>query len=212
MRWLVLAMLAAGPAAADDGANARALFEQGVELYKTQKYEPAAQALAQSYKLDARPDVLFALAQAERMSGRCADAIVHYRALLVATTDLAIAKAVQNNLGLCGEPETAAGGPAPAAAAPIERVVVQQAPARRLPMIAIAAGGLAIGIGGGLYLAASASRDSADSAFTLGDYNRLHDRADHEALAGLWLHTPKRATEVAITHGHASMLTVVTRW
>src|SRR5262245_55447430 len=102
MRLAALAiMLAAATAHADDKANARALFQQGVDLYKAKKYDDAIAALAKSYQLNAQLDTLYTLAQAERLGGRCPDALVHYNQILEQTPDTSLAAAVQNNIGLC---------------------------------------------------------------------------------------------------------------
>jgi hypothetical protein len=223
---LVVVVLGAGVARADDTANARALFEQGVQLYKAQKYDEAAATLAHSYELERKPDVLFALAQAERMSGRCPDAVAHYKALLAETNDLATAKAVQNNLGLCEAQRSPELGTPPEPPSKPETAAAPHG-VSRLPALLVATGGLALGIGGGLLVSARGNRDAAGRAFTLEDNARLNDRADTQQTIGvvaagagvalaavgaiLWVRG-KRAT-VAISHSSsATVMAFASRW
>lgn len=189
---LIAAAALAGDARAD--GRARDLYKRGIDEYKAQKYEQAAATLGQSYELDPKPEALFALAQAERLAGRCADARGHYKKLLDATTELATAKAVQSNLELCGpDPaEVAARRPEPApVAAPspprtITRTVVREVRrSDKLASLLLASGMLGLGAGGGLYLAARDSRRDADRAATLDDHDRLYDRAGTERIAAL---------------------------
>jgi tetratricopeptide (TPR) repeat protein len=187
---LIAAAVPAGDAIAD--TRARELYKRGIEEYKAQKYEAAVATLKESYDLDPKPDALFALAQAERLGGRCPEARAHYKKLLEATTEIATAKAVQSNLDLCGpepekpaprrEPEKpAAPPPTPT---PITKTVVREVRHTDKPATLLLAGGmLGLGAGGGLFLASRNSRDDADRALTLDDHNRLLDRADLQRIA-----------------------------
>src|SRR5262249_27547686 len=149
--------------------------------------------LKESYELDPKPDALFALAQAERLAGRCPDAIPHYKKLLEATTELATARAVQSNLELCPEPEKPAPPPAPVsvAAPPPPPKIITKTVMRdvrhtdKLATVLFAGGMLGLGAGGGLFLASTNSRDAAARALTLDDNARLHDRADTQRIAAL---------------------------
>src|SRR5690606_38392201 len=106
--------------------RARELYRRGIDEYKAKKYAEAAATLKASYELEPKPDALFALAQAERLAGRCPEARAHYRQLLEATTELATAKAVQSNLDLCEpEPAPAPARPPPAAPAPPPRTITK---------------------------------------------------------------------------------------
>jgi tetratricopeptide (TPR) repeat protein len=186
---LIAATLIVRSAAAD--TKARELYKRGIDEYKAQKYSEAVATLKQSYELDPRPDALFALAQAERLGGRCPEAIDHYKKLLESTTDLPTAKAVQSNLELC-RPEPEKPPPPPPKAAPeppppsrtVTRTVVREVRhTDKLATLLFAGGMLGLGAGGGLYLASTGNRDSADRALTLDDHDRLLDRADTQRLA-----------------------------
>ena len=188
---LIAATLIVGSAAANP--KARGLYKRGIDEYKAQKYAEAATTLKSSYDLDPKPDALFALAQAERLGGRCPEALVHYKKLLESTTDLPTAKAVQSNLELCGPPpekpvapEAAPPPPPPPPPPPrtITRTVVREVRRTdKLATLLFAGGVLGLGAGGGLFLASTSSRDDAARAATLDDHGRLNDRADTQRIA-----------------------------
>jgi tetratricopeptide (TPR) repeat protein len=181
-------------AAAD--TTARGLFKQGIEDYKAQKYDVAAATLKQSYELDPKPDVLFALAQAERLGGHCPEAVAHYKKLLESVSDLPTAKVIQNSLALCpqaaaekpkpaepaSQPETRAPRPSP----PITKTVVREV--RHTDVLAtmlVAGGMLGLGAGGGLFLASRNSQDAADHARTLDDHERFTKQTATERMASM---------------------------
>jgi tetratricopeptide (TPR) repeat protein len=182
---LSAAALLGGDALAD--SRARELYKRGIEEYKAQQYEDAVATLKESYELEPRPDALFALAQAERLGGRCTEARVHYKKLLDSTSDPATTKAVQSNLDLCGpepdkparpaEPEKRPVG-TPGAPQKPRTVVREVRHADKLATLLLAGGMLGVGAGGGLFLAAKNSREDADRAATLDDHVRLSDRSN----------------------------------
>ena len=185
MRALVIVMLLASAAVADDKVNARALQQQGIDLYKAKKYDDAIAALAKSYQLDPQYDTLFALAQAERLGGHCPDAIPHYNQILEQTSDPVLAQAVQNNKGLCvtgndrkKDPECAdwSSGSVAVAAAPPKRPIV--------PIALFAGSGIFAGAAIGLFVAAGHSQDAAKAAIDYGEYDRLTKRAGLERGLG----------------------------
>jgi tetratricopeptide (TPR) repeat protein len=182
------------PGASDDEL-ARMLFKKGIEEYKAKKYEVAAQTLAKSYELAPKPDSLFALAQAERLAGKCDLARPHYKRLLEVTTDLSTSKAVQANLELCAlppEPETQDGdkpvevvpvGPPPD---PPKPTVITQVVTRTehkgnwLATTAFVGGGFAIGTSLALFLISRSTAEDSDNALTLDASNQLYDRSKTE--------------------------------
>src|SRR5262245_44629365 len=72
----VLAM--AAPAAAGPPDRAETLFNRGVEDMEARHFESACPAIEESYRLDPRPGVLFALAECEAQRGRIATAVARY--------------------------------------------------------------------------------------------------------------------------------------
>jgi tetratricopeptide (TPR) repeat protein len=183
---LIVAVLSAGEAEANP--KARELYKRGVEEYKARKYDAAIATLKESYALDPKPDALFALAQAERLGGRCPEARKHYKELLEETTEMATAKAVQSNLDLCGpEPEkparpVEAEKPAPPPQIVTKTVVREVRRSGKVASVLLAGGTLGLGAGGALFLASRNSRNDADRALTLDDHDRLVERADRERL------------------------------
>jgi hypothetical protein len=176
-------LIAIGALHADSAAE---LFKRGIDAYKASKWDEAAALLDKSYVLEGKPETLFALAQAERLGGHCDKAIGHYKKLLEQTTELAQAKLVQNNVGLCEatlkpepthEPQPV-GEPEPKV---ITKTVVREV--RHVDPLTTSMFALgALGIGGavGLAVMSSESRDDAKTARTLDDANRLQDRADRD--------------------------------
>src|SRR6266540_6496126 len=62
--------------------EAKARFGRGLDYYKMKEYEAAIAEFEAAYAIDPRNEILFAQAQAERLSGDCASAVVLYRHFL----------------------------------------------------------------------------------------------------------------------------------
>jgi tetratricopeptide (TPR) repeat protein len=167
-------------------------YKKAIEAYKAGKYDEAANLLEKAYKVEPKPEILFALAQAERLGGHCDKALVHYKQLLTQTTELATAKAVQNNLVLCP------GGEAPKTEPKSDpksepRIDVVQGQTKTvvvrksdpLAIGLLAGGALSGGFAIGMLLRSSSTRDDAATARTLDDANELHDRADRDRLVAI---------------------------
>jgi len=185
MRILIVALLLlAAPAGADDKTNARALQQQGIDLYKAKKYDDAIAALAKSYQLDAQFDTLYALAQAERLGGHCPEAIPHYTKILEQTSDPVLAAAVQNNMGLCVTGADRDKKQECAATQPAAPVVATKPPSNKLGISLLAGGSLFAGAAIGMFVAASNSQDAAGTAPTYDDYDRYTGRAGLERGLG----------------------------
>jgi tetratricopeptide (TPR) repeat protein len=181
---IVLGVVLANPARlrADNAANARTLFKQGIEEYKAKKYGEASITLLKSYELDPKPDTLFALAQAERFDNRCSDAIEHYKKLLEQVTDLPTAKAVQSNMDLCPQEKKVE------KCEPVEKIVERnrlrtktvtrtQRRTHKLATGLFAGGALSIGGSVTLFMLSRSSRTDSDRATSLEESNRLYDNS-----------------------------------
>ena len=189
-RLAVLAVIvvasATNVASADTKTLARDLFNLGIDEYKAKQYDAAAASLAKSHALDPRPDALYALAQSERLAGRCKDAIPHYETLLLDAKDEKSQTKIKENIEICKQIE--AGKPVPEEKAQDARSVERDAPTIEyrtvvrtersrdvLSIVLFAGGGVAISGGVALYLVARSQRNDADNATTLEDYNDKYD-------------------------------------
>jgi tetratricopeptide (TPR) repeat protein len=193
---LALQLISIGAATSVSAQPAPELVKKGIEAYKAGRYEEAAQLLEAAYAEDPKPETLFALAQSERLSGKCDKAIPHYKALIAMTTDIAAAKAVQSNLSLCPEPEPVAPPPPapveepkpeppPPPPPPPPKTIVREVPRRDPLALALVGGGaFGMGISIGLLLRSSSARDDASHARTLDDATALYDRADRDRVIG----------------------------
>ena len=188
-------VLAARPALADDD------LKHGLALYKEGKYAEAVAVLAKAYAADPKPEVLFPLAQAERLSGDCKSAALHYKKILEQVGDLNVAKLVRQNLELCEPPKPEQPAqpapppvcetkpaepppPAPPPPPPPAKVVVRDVNhTDQLAVISAGGGALALGVATGLYFAMSSTKDAAGQANSLAAHNELSDRADSERTA-----------------------------
>jgi tetratricopeptide (TPR) repeat protein len=164
-------------------------LKKGIDLYKAGKYAEAIPHLEKAHKLDGKPETLFSLAQAQRLSGDCNAAAANYHKVIEQISDMNVGKLVQQNLSLC-EPD-APKQPEPKAkeeprdepqdaAKPevVERTVVRDVGHTDKLAAALFGGGmLAVGAAGGLYIAASNNADAADRAKSIEDHDLLADRA-----------------------------------
>jgi tetratricopeptide (TPR) repeat protein len=156
------------------------LQKQGIDAYKAGDYAKAAALLERAYKADPKPETLFALAQAERLGGKCDKAIPHYNKLLEKTTELNQAKLIQNNVGLC---EASLDKKPDEPAKPVTRTVVREVrKSDRVATAMLGGGMLAIGSSVGLFLAASGAASDASAARTLDDHDRFLDRATRDRV------------------------------
>jgi len=173
-------------ASADNKTLSRDLFNLGIDEYKEKQYEAATLSLSKSYALDPKPDALYALAQSERLAGKCKEAIVHYEKLLEGTKEEKSQKKIKENIEICKQIE--AGKPAPVEkkedaksverdAPTIEyRTVVRTERSRDVLSIALfAGGGVAISGSVAMYLVARNQRSEADNATSLEEYNDKYD-------------------------------------
>jgi tetratricopeptide (TPR) repeat protein len=128
--WLALVIAPApthGQPGAADVAAAERLLDDGLGHYDRGEYALAIEALVESHRLDPRPEVLFAVAQAARLGGDCALAADYYERFLATDPAPHQAEAATMHLSACraalAEADTApepAGEPA-AVLAPAER-------------------------------------------------------------------------------------------
>jgi tetratricopeptide (TPR) repeat protein len=207
---MTLALISAGAttARADDGpaapggiaARVDTHLQRGIEFFAEKQYELAIVEFRAGYALDPRADFLFALAQAERLSGDCPTAVVYYQRFLETGPDPGQAEAARVNARRCeralesgpgGRPdettdraldgaEAAGAMEVPAVSAPI---VARDDEGRsgwyRDPLGGALIGGSAVGLGVGIafLVATSSAETAAASATTYDDYLSDLDRA-----------------------------------
>jgi tetratricopeptide (TPR) repeat protein len=112
---LAAALAAARPAAGQPADAAQRHFERGEALYVQGRYDEAIEELTHAYELSRAPELLFNIAQAHRMAGRCREAVIGYETYLRRAPRgrrAADARALLAELGPCAD------APASAAASP----------------------------------------------------------------------------------------------
>ena len=179
-------------------------LQRGVEFYAEKQYELAIVEFRAGYAIDPRPDFLFALAQAERLSGDCPTAMVYYQRFLDTGPSANQAEAARVNMRRCkralesgpgGIPPRSttaaldqakgAAGPAPPAMPGASRpgTVSRRAPARRSwyrdPLgVSLLAGSVAgLGLSVGFWVAKGSAEAAAADAPDHETYLESLDRA-----------------------------------
>src|SRR5258708_28070188 len=103
----VLAFALAGRAYAQPSApqpltpEARARLDAGLRDFQNHAYDAAIAEFREGYRLQPHPDFLYALAQAERMSGDCAGAVQAYRQFLQTDPPANEAEIAKYNIARC---------------------------------------------------------------------------------------------------------------
>jgi tetratricopeptide (TPR) repeat protein len=194
MRTLIVLLLLswarlAVAAPADD------LRASGLRAYAVGRYDQAIEAFQQAYQLDPTPDLLYALAQAQRMKGDCRAAAVSYRAYLRTGPSERSAAPARQNLERC-EQELAK--PAPPTKPTVEVVappppVEPAVPPRRWQSDRAAA--VLMGLGGAALVAGAVSwgvgEAGAQSLAAASSYDQFATRAadadayDRERIGGI---------------------------
>jgi len=213
IRLILAVTLVASVARADGGG--KELYERGVAAYQRHDYEAAVQAFHDAYEVDPRPEILFAWAQAERLGGDCAHAVIHYRKFLDGHPPAVQAKAAQAPLERCERVLATAppAAPAPEAAvepapAPPAVVLTEKPPPPPKPSRHFYEDGLGdVLVGAGIAAAAAggvllATAGSPDDARTYDDFQMRRDTALSHQRWGL----------VAIGAGAALFVGGVTHW
>lgn len=174
---VVLIALVPEVARADLQPAAQAKLDIGLQHYKAGEYESAIVQLEAAYEIDPDPGLLFTWAQAERLAGKCGEAVPRYRKFIASKpSDEAIALA-ENGISLC----EATGAKPPPATCTVEKPL----PWYKNPAGgAVVAGVVGIGVGIGFFVASSGNRDRADGATTSGEFERYLDTATTQRRLG----------------------------
>jgi tetratricopeptide (TPR) repeat protein len=180
---LVLSTAATASAQKSDRPAATAALKRAKAHFDLQEYALAEQELKEAYRIDPKPEILYAIAQAQRLGGACDRAITTYKNFLRARPGPEQAKQAEDNIARCeadlkatppeqpppeptsppepAEPASPVVEPVPAAPPPPE------APATGVPWTrnwighVLLVGGLGLAAGG-TYLALDADRTIRD--------------------------------------------------
>jgi hypothetical protein len=170
-------------------AQAQAHFDKALAAYSAANYHAASVEFELAYNLDARRELLFAWAQAERLAGNCDRAVVLYRRFLDQGPSPEEAAKAGRQIERC-RPAAAARPDAAAAALPASSVTTDSEPRsahwysdRWADALVVA--GLVAGIAGGAFIGLASSDDAAaGSASQYGAFRQLAEDADRHRLIG----------------------------
>lgn len=185
-------------------------LQRGIEFYAQKQYELALVEFRAGFALDPRPDFLFAMAQAERLSGDCPTAVVYYQRFLETHPDPNQAEAARVNLRRCNRAlESGPGGrprestpaaldEAEQASAPPEPIQVPAAALTSGPRRdespwyrdiaggAMAGGGVAaLGVSIGFWVAKGSAEKAASESTNYFDYVDANQRASRDRTVSL---------------------------
>jgi hypothetical protein len=175
------------------GSAAADHFRRGLAAYKERSYARAADEFRAGYALDPHPDFLFPWAQAERLAGRCRQALPLYHKVLA--TGLPPAEE-ENTLRLIERCDAelarrARAGEARRAVPAAPAIAAPPRPARRPPWyhdvwtdVLLGAGLAAAGLGAGFLASSRSANRAARAADTLDEFARDSGRARDRRLAG----------------------------
>ncbi|HEY2745246.1 MAG TPA: hypothetical protein VGL86_11505 [Polyangia bacterium] len=194
------------------------LLERGLRSYAVGRYDEAIAAFSRGYELEARPDFLYALGQAQRMKGDCRAAVASYRAYLRTSPPERGAAPARQNLARCEEelahepPPSPA--PSPAAIAPPvvapPPAMPPSPPARRARDDRAAA--VLAGVGGAAVVAGAVLWGVGESgARSLADASTYDEYAAHGADADAFARE-RTAGIVTLAVGGALVVGAVARW
>jgi hypothetical protein len=218
----LLSILYAHAALADESpaAKGREHYRKAISEYGAKEYEAAIADFRDAYAYDPRPEVLYAWAQAERLSGDCPSAIVLYKRFLDGGAIGAQADAARANQEKCEqalatrpvEEEQPAPKPKPAPIVVVAAPAVKRAPKTRRAHVAwwkdplgdglVAGGAVALAIGLGYLSAADDAQSAAAHASTYDQY------AAEIAAAG----SHRTVGAVSLSIGAAIVAGGVVRW
>jgi tetratricopeptide (TPR) repeat protein len=211
---LVVAALFAAVAA--HASPASDLLERGLRSYAVGRYDEAIAAFQRGYELEARPDFLYALGQAQRMKGDCRDAVASYRAYLRTSPPERGAAPARQNLERCEHELANAPPPSPTVVEPPPAVVPPppamppSSPPRRARDDRAAA--VLAGVGGAAVVAGAALWGVGESgARSLADATTYDQYAAHGADAGAF-GRERTAGIVTLAVGGALVTVAVARW
>lgn len=111
------ALFAPATALAGKKEDAKAHIARATRAHKEARYDDARAELETAYRLDPRPELLYAIGQVDAKLGHCDEAIVYYRRFAATQSDPQVARIVDQAITAC-TPAPAAPGSATASAEP----------------------------------------------------------------------------------------------
>jgi hypothetical protein len=189
--------------------EAQALYDRALKGFETRDYEAAVRDLEAAFALDPRRELLFAEAQAKRLSGDCRGAVVLYQRFLTTKPPALQVDATQIALARCAQ--ELASKPAVVIVTPPPPAPPKPAPARwsrdPLGLSLGGAGVVAVGVGLGFLVAGEIARGDAESATSYPAF------ANHWSTAGTRLDVAVGALAIggALVAAGATRLLLVRR-
>lgn len=175
-------------------------LKRGIEFYAEKQYELAIVEFRAGFAIDPRPDFLFALAQAERLSGDCRTAVVYYKRFLETKPGENQQEAARVNMKRCDR--ALESGPSGRPKKPTPKAMKDAEGTKRTPRAmpvgslmgddrsagrpwyrdsvgsSLLIGGLvALGVGTGFWVASSSAEATANAAGNLDEFRAQMDRA-----------------------------------
>jgi hypothetical protein len=181
--YATIAYAAEPPTALPIEKQAARLRDAGVALYQAEHYGEAIAKLTEAYALHPQPEIQYVLGQAERRSGHCDRALVHYRAFLAFAPTPEQGAAAQTQIERCGggAPVTAAAGglaPAEVVATTVPRDRNEQRAWYADPLggALLATGGASVAVGTAVWLAANSTIAGANKNYAAYEQARGAER------------------------------------
>lgn len=164
-------------------------YDRGMRCYNTQDYACAIPAFKSAYQETPKPELLYALAQAYRLSGDCDAARLAYQAFLRSDPPPTERRLAENNLKKCPEPPPAVSvspaatpsttPPSPPPLPPDTDHSTKHAfytDPFGTGLVALGTAGLAVGVG--FWVAAANQASDADKATTYGEFESSRGNAE----------------------------------
>jgi len=171
-------------------AEAKARYDEAMALYAARQYKAAIGAFAAAYALEPRREILFAQAQATRLSGDCVAALPLYQRFLATQPPPQQVEATRIAVARCEAATVTATGPPRAPAPPVLVAPPPPPPPRwysdRAGAALVGAGLLGVGAGVALLSSARSLDDQARAAHDRYDTAAaLRDRAERRWAWGV---------------------------
>jgi tetratricopeptide (TPR) repeat protein len=142
---VVVSCLVLAAQLADANPVAKQRVDAGVDAYKAGDYETAISEFQAAYAMDPDPNVLYALAQANRLGGHCEDAVALYQRYIQSKPTKDQRVAAENGISLCEQqrpwpqkeklPPTTTTAPTTTTPSPVETRPPVTEPVRETPAI-----------------------------------------------------------------------------